>query len=288
MMPPDSGAAPVLPRYGVHKQTASKSHIEQAVEMIDLLGFAVVDAGYSPEHLAELCAVFDRVLAEREAAHGGRTELGKIDEHNTIRLPLASDPLFLDLALNATVLAICRHLMGDYIVLHAQNGIVNPPNAERYHEGAYHRDLPYQHFVSSHPLMVSALFCLDPFTAENGATYLLPASHKVEAFPSDAIVSACQKQICAPAGCFIIMNSMVFHRGGVNTTARARRAVNQPYAMPFIRQQINLPVVLGPDYSADAEIRKLLGYNLQTATSIAAYYESRRAKRCLLAASDAS
>jgi ectoine hydroxylase-related dioxygenase (phytanoyl-CoA dioxygenase family) len=272
-------SATTIPRYGVHTQTRSNSAVDRAVEAIGLIGFAVIDGEYGRSHLAKLSSVFDRTLAATHQSHGGAAELETIDEHNTIRLPLASDPAFLELALNPAVLAICRRLMGDYIVLNQQNGIVNPSNAQRYNQGAYHRDMPYQHFVSSHPLMVNAVFCLDDFTTANGATYVVPASHKSEAFPSDAVIGSHQQQISAPAGSFIIMDSMVFHSGGVNATDRPRRAVNQAYSIPFIRQQIDIPAALGPRYTADPDVRKLLGYDAQTPMSVAGYYESRRVKK---------
>jgi ectoine hydroxylase-related dioxygenase (phytanoyl-CoA dioxygenase family) len=274
-----------IARYGVHRQTTSDSIIDQAVEAIGLLGFAVVESNYGPDDLAKLSSVFDRVLAATHQSNGGREELARIDEHNTIRAPLASDPMFLELALDPTVVAICRRLMGDYIVLNQQNGIVNPPNAQQYNQGAYHRDLPYQHFVSSHPLMVNAVFCLDTFTTENGATYVVPASHKIESFPSDAVIRSYQQQISAPEGSFIIMDSMLFHSGGVNRTNRARRAVNQNYSIPFIRQQIDLPAMLGSNYTSDADVRRLLGYDVQTPTSVAAYYDIRRVKKGITATS---
>src|SRR5262249_26064982 len=158
-------------------------------------------------------------------------------EHNTIRAPLAIDKLFLTLALNPNILTICRRLIADYIVLNQQNGIINPPHGQSYNQGAFHRDLPYQHFVSSHPLAINALFCLDEFTEDNGATYVVPASHKQEAFPSDATVAASQVQICAAAGSFIVLDCMVYHRGGVNRTGRPRRAMNHVYSVPIMRPQ---------------------------------------------------
>ena len=39
-----------------------------------------------------------------------------------------------------------------------------------HHQSAFHRDLPYQHFTSSRPIAINALFCADEFTNENGAT----------------------------------------------------------------------------------------------------------------------
>jgi len=85
-------------------------------------------------------------------------------------------------------------------VLNQQNGVINPPHSERYNQGAWHRDLPYQHFVSSRPLAINALFCLDQFTIENGATKVLPASHRQEAFPSDDFVQSQATPVTAPAG----------------------------------------------------------------------------------------
>jgi ectoine hydroxylase-related dioxygenase (phytanoyl-CoA dioxygenase family) len=266
------------PRYGVHRQSQGESALDQAVETIRLLGYAVVDGGYTADDMARFSAAFDRALASVYERHGGRNALARIDEHNTIRAPLAIDKLFLKLVLNPNILTVCRRLIADYIVLNQQNGIVNPPHGENYNQRAFHRDLPYQHFVSSHPLAINALFCLDDFTAENGATYVIPASHKHEAFPSDATVAASQIQVCAPAGSYIVLDCMLYHSGGVNRTAQPRRAVNHVYSVPIIRPQIDLPAVLGPDYTGDSDLRRLLGYGVRVPASLEAYYATRKAQ----------
>jgi ectoine hydroxylase-related dioxygenase (phytanoyl-CoA dioxygenase family) len=268
-----------VPRYGVQRQTTSASAVDQAVESIRLVGFAVVDGGYSADELRKLAAAFDRTVVSTQERYGGYEALAEIDEHNTVRVPLASDRLFLDLALNANVLAVCRRLIGGYVILNQQNGITNPPNAQRYDQAAFHRDLPYQHFVSSRPLGVNALFCIDPFTIDNGATRVLPASHKEEAFPSNQIVNNLQIPVAAGAGSFIILDAMLFHSGGVNRTGTARRAVNHLYTVPIIRQQIDLPAFLGDDFVSDPEIRRLLGYDVQTLGGVVAFYDARRARK---------
>lgn len=267
-----------VPRYGVHTQTHSTSAVEQAVEAIRLVGFAVVDGGYSAHELQELSAAFDRAAVSTQERYGGREALERIDEHNTIRVPLACDRLFLDLAQNANVLGVCRRLIGDYVILNQQNGIINPPNAQRYNQAAFHRDLPYQHFVSSRPLAVNALFCVDPFTMDNGATLVVPASHKQEAFPSDYVVKSLQVPVTASAGSFIVLDAMLFHSGGVNGTGGVRRAVNHLYTVPIIRQQIDLPAFLGANYVSDPDIRRLLGYEVQTPRDVLAFYDARRAR----------
>jgi len=100
--------------------------------------------------------------------------------------------------------------------------------------------------------------------------------HKEERFPSAATVLNSQIQICTPAGCFIVLDGMLYHSGGTNSTARPRRAVNHVYSVPIIRPQIDLPAVLGPDYGADPDVLRLLGYELRIPGSIEAYYAKRR------------
>ena len=56
------------------------------------------------EQLAALADAFDRAQEGHIARHGGVDVLRSIDEHNTVRLPLAHDPLFLKLATNTRIL----------------------------------------------------------------------------------------------------------------------------------------------------------------------------------------
>lgn len=265
-------------RYGVIEQEQTSNEVERTCESIRRLGYGVIDGGYSREQLAKLGDAFDHVQDGYAACHGGAEALRSIDEHNTIRLPLAQDPAFLELATNGRILDICSRLISGYAVLNQQNAIINPPNGKPYNQGVWHRDLPYQHFVSSRPLAVNALFCLDAFTPENGATMVLPASHRQEAFPSDDFVSTQAVPVAAPAGSFIVLDCMVFHSGGINTTAKPRRAVNHVYTIPLIRQQIDLPRALGDDFTSDGKLRRLLGYDVRQLGSVAEYLAARPEK----------
>jgi Phytanoyl-CoA dioxygenase (PhyH) len=266
------------PRYGVSEQTASDNEIEYACESIRHLGYAVIEGGYQSGWRDMLSEAFESARLRHASQHGGKEALATIDEHNTIRLPMAYDPLFLELAANEKIIELCRRLIPGYVVLNQQNGVINPPCAGQYNQGAWHRDLPYQHFVSSRPLAINALFCLDQFTIENGATRVLPGSHRQEAFPSDRFVDAEAATIAAPAGAFIILDCMVFHSGGVNTTDQPRRAVNQVYSIPLLRQQIDLPDALGETFVTDRKLRKLLGYDVGTPRSVAEYLATRARK----------
>ncbi len=94
--------------------------------------------------------------------------------------------VFLRLATHPKLAEVLGKLIAGKYVLNQQNGVVNPPG-ESYNQASWHRDLPHQHFVSSSPLAVNALFCLDDFVAANGATFVLPASHKRCFVPQPAV-----------------------------------------------------------------------------------------------------
>ena len=262
----DSIASGEILSYGVLKKDTSSTIVENAVEEIRNLGFTVVHSGHSDDELKTLSEKFDLVCLSYTNKFG-KDRLKEIDEHNTIRLPLAFDKCFLDLANNPVIIDILKKLIVGKFILNQQNGIINPAG-QQYNQRAWHRDLPYQHFLSSTPLAISALFCVDDFNLENGATHVLPASHKHEVFPSNPYILKSGVQVTAPAGSFIVMDGMSFHRGGNNLTEQNRRGVNHVYTIPLIRQQIDIQSVfdeldLDEDPVATAEFKAELAQKLR-------------------------
>ena len=233
-------------------------------------------SGYSAEELQIIGQEFD-VTRARYMTSYGELLLRGADEHNTIRAPLThGGQSFLELALNSRLHDALTRLISGKFILNQQNGIVNPPR-ETYNQAAWHRDLPYQHFVVSRPLAINALFCVDAFTRDNGATFVLPASHKSEALPSDDYIRACAVQVEAPAGTYILLDCMLFHAGGFNRSERPRRAVNHIYNIPYFKQQINIPLNM-PTQTLSSEARAILGYDYQEPASVADYLALRQGK----------
>lgn len=267
-----------LTGYGIVERAASPTTAAAMAEQIRLTGYAVMPGGFTGSEVADFGNRLERVMERQAGEAGGADGLAAIGDAFTARCPIAYDDAFLRLAAHPALLAVCRTLLGDYIVLMQQNGVLNPPR-QGHTQVAYHRDLPYQHFVSSRPLAVSALFCIDPFTAETGATTVIPASHRVEAFPSDEVAARLETPVVADAGSFIVFDSMVFHRAGTNRSDRPRRAVNQVFALPFIAQQISLPDALDGRFADDPPLARLLGYETTPARSVPSWRDRRRARR---------
>jgi ectoine hydroxylase-related dioxygenase (phytanoyl-CoA dioxygenase family) len=271
---PDQPAA----SYGIVERGVAASDAARIAERIRLAGYAVVPGGFSSAEVADFGTRLEQVMARQVEEFGGADRLASIGDALTARCPIVYDDAFVALAAHATVLAICRELLGDYIVLMQQNGVINP-SGERHTQVAYHRDLPYQHFTSSRPLAISALFCIDPFTAETGATTMIPGSHRMEQFPSETVAAELDTQVSADPGSFIVFDAMVFHRAGQNRSGRLRRAVNQVFSTPIIAQQISLPDALNGRYADDPRLARLFGYEVAPSRSVAAWRERRLARQ---------
>lgn len=262
--------------YGVLQQDRFDSGQDEVAEQVRRLGYAVLDSGYTPAQLREISDAFDRVR-ERYVNTWGETRLRSLNEFHTIRALLThGGATFMQLAMNPSLMTLLQKLIVGKFILNQQNGVINPPG-ETYNQGAWHRDLPYQHYVSSSPLAVNALFCVDDFTFENGSTFVLPASHKAIAFPSESYLRNNAVQVEAKAGQYLLLDCMLFHSGGFNRTAKERRAVNHVYNIPYFKQQINLPKNMS-DYALSVEARELLGFNYQEPASIEQYLASRSKK----------
>jgi len=265
-----------LRSYGVNEQEVAADDLAAHAERIRLAGYCVLAGALSAADTADLAARLDEVI-RRQTEEFGSERLEQIGDRFTARCPLVDDAAFLKLATHPRLLALVRLLLGDYVVLMQQNGVINPPQ-EGHTQGAYHRDLPYQHFVSSRPLAISALFCIDPFRTETGATMVIPGSHHVERFPSTAVAASAEVSVNADAGSFVVFDAMLFHRAGDNRSGRVRRAVNNVFSVPIIAQQISLPSALNGRYSDDPELARLLGYDSTPAASVVDW-RTRRLRR---------
>ena len=102
----------------------------------------------------------------------------------SIRGLFSFDKSFLTLAKNKNLNKFLATLFDGVFILNQQNGLINSPNI-KYNQAKWHRDLPYQHFISSKNIAINVIYCVDTFTIKNGCSMVLPYSHLFENFPSD-------------------------------------------------------------------------------------------------------
>lgn len=270
----------MLNAYSSSSPLESGSASAQILDLVRIRGFAELPALLPADQVNDFCARLDAVYEAQETEFG-RQALQSIGEVDLARCPFGYDLQFIELARHPRVLEIARAIVGSYLILHLQNGIIVHPQ-RKHHQSAWHRDLPYQEFVSSRPLAVNVYICLEDFSRESGGTAFLPFSHREEKLPSLEVLEALEEQPEIPAGSAIVFDSMIFHRAGHNTSGRVRRGINQVFTTGILRQQIDIPgwlphqnPALHEQAASDSELRMLLGYDARTSSSVYDYRQQR-------------
>ncbi len=219
-------------------------------------GYAVIENAIAPEELERLRARLD-AQAAGEAANG--QVYNDIGHNRRIFNLINKGAVFRELALHPLAIAASRHLLGpDFLMSSITANIVLSPGVAQYH----HRD---QTADFRCPVVAQLLWTLDDFTAENGATRVIPRSDRWEpdlAPWSQDQLEALIQPIVAPAGSAIIFGGMTVHSAGANNTDKPRRGILAYYTKPFYRQSENYVLSLAPEVyeSASEELLSLLGF----------------------------
>jgi ectoine hydroxylase-related dioxygenase (phytanoyl-CoA dioxygenase family) len=202
--------------------------------------------------------------------------MASINELDLARMPFIQDKSFINLFMDPLILELTEKVIGLKFHLHLQNGIINRP--ERiHHQTSWHRDLPYQDWVSSRPLGFNAFICLTDFKTTNGATFVLPYSHRLDYFPSDKFVKENEVQVTAERGSVIFFDSMIYHRAGINVSQEIRYGINNMFVVPILRQQLDIASI-ADTLSDQIEVRKVLGSDFKLENSVKSYRSKRQKK----------
>lgn len=248
--------------YGKLNQIQSDSDIDLYVEEIINNGFSIIENVVSPSELELYRSKIDNIYRQQEHEFG-LDKMTALKENNLCRMPLKYDDYFINIATIDIVLSIVERFLGGFYILGLQNAIINRPN-EEHHQSSWHRDLPYQNYVISNPLSINSLFCIDDFTEKTGGTVVVPYTHKTEVLPSDKYIYKHAVTATAKAGSVIVFDSMLFHKAGYNSSNIIRRAINNQYQTPIMKQFYDFPKALDGKFSEDKFLAQLLGYTSQT------------------------
>ena len=115
-------------------------------------------------------------------------------------------------------------------------------------------------FPMGYEVQCNTIWAMSDFTAENGATRVIPGSHlyedKLELTHDDCEAAA------MPAGSVFVYTGAVYHGGGANRSRATRYGLNLTYARSWLRQEENqyLSVPLEVARELPDELLKLIGY----------------------------
>jgi ectoine hydroxylase-related dioxygenase (phytanoyl-CoA dioxygenase family) len=112
------------------------------------------------------------------------------------------------------------------------------------------------------PFSVATIWAIDDFTADNGATVVLPGSHAWDGrMPVDG-----DERVPAlmPAGSVVVFLGTLWHGGGANHSKRSRLAITAQYCEPWARVQENMSLAIPREAVRECSpvMQSLLGYSI--------------------------
>lgn len=114
------------------------------------------------------------------------------------------------------------------------------------------------------PLGAATIIAIDDFTADNGATVVIPGSHRWDDRAPTADDVAAAIPAVMPAGSMLFFLGTTWHGGGENRTDHSRMCVTAQYCAPWCRPQENFSLSVGRARVAQSSehVQRLLGYSI--------------------------
>lgn len=146
---------------------------------------------------------------------------------------------------NPEPMELARRLMGEEVFAHDIAIRVPMPTGRKDHTRlAGHVHVDWHQFTvwpfqggKHYPMAAQALFCISDFSEETGGTIIWPGSHKWAEVPPEDFESTPSGWIVAeaPAGSVIMLNSGVWHTGGINRSDGPRDTLISYFQRWWIR-----------------------------------------------------
>ncbi len=211
---------------------------------------------------ADEIAAIERALAPYlDGMRMGRNRFEGLETQRVYAL-LAKSPVFADLVSHPRVLRLLDHLLDPNYLLSAALAIHLGPGSERQ---PLHFDDSFYNWIPRprQAVGVSAIWAIDDFTEENGATEVIPGSHlwgDERASADDPRI----RKIMMPAGSVVMFLGTLWHRGGENRSNAARLAITPQYCRAWARQMENMTLAVPFDIAAgySQRVQELIGYSL--------------------------
>jgi ectoine hydroxylase-related dioxygenase (phytanoyl-CoA dioxygenase family) len=229
----------------------------------DVVGALRRDGCAIVERLAEV-ELLDRARAELEPYLAATPTGDDFAGRRTRRTGglVARSPTCRELVMHPLVLGAVRELLAHAtsFQLHLTQVIAIEPGQPCQ---PVHRDqwaLDFFPFPSGYEVQCNTLWAMTDFTAENGATRVIPGSHRL----GDRLQFEEKDTEPAemPAGSVLLYTGSLYHGGGANRSAATRYGVNLTYAVSWLRQEENQYLSVPQDLARTLPepLLRLLGY----------------------------
>lgn len=217
-------------------------------------GYGVVAGALPPDQLAVLRQAFAAVAEAERAPISARgiEKLGGL---------LNKGRPFEQLAEHPVACALAEHLLGPGFLLSLVWGrsVSAALQAGRLHAEQYQVPPPWPG-----PAVMTALWMLDDFTPDNGATRVVPRSHLAGCNPVSDEADPAAVAVTGVAGSLLVCDGRLWHHSGRSVTGGQRRAIGVNYCAHWVRPQDSFLVTAAPAVvqRATPRLRQLLGLDV--------------------------
>ena len=226
-------------------------------------GFTVVEDFLDAGRLAAFRAGVEPFMG----SHHGRNDFEGFKTERIYTL-VARAPVFQDIAADPRILALIGRFLQPNFLLSASHVIALEPGETA--QSIHSDDSFYRQKRPRAPIGISVIGAIDAFTRANGATEIIPGSHRWGEpgdpdRPNDmAEIERMLVPMEIPAGAALVFMGTLLHRGGANTTDRTRMAFTNQYCEPWARPQENwwLSVPREQVRAMAPAVQTLLGYEI--------------------------
>ncbi len=230
---------------------------DNALAHYDEHGYVIV-----PEVLdGDACEAIKAALAPyADGTYPGRNDFEGFHSERVYSL-ISRSPVFADLVEHPVALAALDRILTPGYLISAFLAILVHPGETR--QPMHFDDGFVQHPRPRPSNMVSIIWAIDEFTETNGATELVPGSHRWEDGHPAPDDSGIMKAVM-PAGSALIMDGLLIHRGGANESDGDRLAITPQYCEPWARQQENHILATPAELTStlSPRVRELMGYSI--------------------------
>ena len=188
-----------------------------------------------------LLAAMRARLAELLGAEGQRAGLEVHQEAGTDRLAdlVNKDPVFDICFTDPRLLACVAHVLGEFKLSSLNFRAALPGQGS---QGLHTEGGPVTTLTDFQ--VCNSIWLLDDFTADNGATRVVPGSHVSGRSPGDELGDTRDAHpdevlLRAPAGTVVVFNSHLWHGGTVNRSVAPRRALHSYFTRRANGQQLD-------------------------------------------------
>ena len=222
------------------KSPTADAIFQNHLQDLEVNGFTIASNVLTEDELRFLRGALDSIYATFDPERDG---LRKVEGYHFASNLVNKGTFFESIFLRSPVYDLARHLLGEDCILSSLNSLEPLKNQDS--QGLHRDGSPAP---DSGPIVANSLWAIDDMNKDNGATRLIPGSHKTDDPPPDDEAGVVYAEI--PAGSVVITNAHILHGASANPSGRRRRVMHGYFTRRGLPQQLEQRRYLSPEVQA--------------------------------------